>query len=135
MCCRESAVTSVIILETFDRQMNTTSARHGHASHQSNIPLSPLQNITLDTFGAKNAKLNGIFYLRDIADGDKLNEGIAKAKSASKKVVIVGGGYIGMEVSSMLTPHGLDSEFLLGPHCFKHLLWPGDGLLIQARVP
>ncbi len=68
-----------------------------------------LQNITLDTFGAKNAKLNGIYYLRDIADGNALNEGIANAKSKSKEVVIVGGGYIGMEVSSMLSPHGLNS--------------------------
>lgn len=74
------------------------------------MSLALLQNITLDTFGAKNAKLNGIYYLRDIADGDKLNEGIAKAKSQSKEVVIVGGGYIGMEVTSMLKPHGLNSE-------------------------
>ncbi|KAK9857184.1 hypothetical protein WJX84_003040 [Apatococcus fuscideae] len=82
-------------------------------------------NITLDTFGAKNAKLNGIFYLRDIADGDKLNEGIAKAKNASKEVVVVGGGYIGMEVSSMLTPHGLNIT----------LVFPEDRLMSRLFTP
>ncbi|KAK9853360.1 hypothetical protein WJX84_010829 [Apatococcus fuscideae] len=82
-------------------------------------------NITLDTFGAKNAKLNGIYYLRDIADGDALNKGIADAKKKNKEVVIVGGGYIGMEVSSMLKPHGLNIT----------LVFPEDRLMSRLFTP
>jgi NAD(P)H-nitrite reductase large subunit len=56
-----------------------------------------MQNMTLDMFGAKNAHLKGIHYLRDVADADGLVAYMKEAKKVSKKAVMVGGGYIGLE--------------------------------------
>ncbi|DBA88067.1 TPA: hypothetical protein ACH3X2_005069 [Trebouxia sp. C0005] len=65
-------------------------------------------NMTLDMFGAKNAHLKGIHYLRDVADADGLVAYMKEAKKVSKKAVMVGGGYIGLEVSANLVQNGFD---------------------------
>ncbi|MFT4720220.1 MAG: 3-phenylpropionate/trans-cinnamate dioxygenase ferredoxin reductase subunit [Candidatus Azotimanducaceae bacterium] len=52
--------------------------------------------------------LAGIHYLRTITDVD----GIAVAMKTAKKVVIVGGGYIGLEVASVAVTAGLDVTVL-----------------------
>lgn len=52
--------------------------------------------------------LPGIFYMRTIADVDA----IAAAMKTAKKVVIVGGGYIGLEVASVAVTSGLDVTVL-----------------------
>lgn len=65
-------------------------------------------NMTLDMFGAKNAHLKGIHYLRDVADADGLVAYMKEAKTVSKKAVMVGGGYIGLEVSANLVQNGFD---------------------------
>lgn len=67
-----------------------------------------MQNMTLDMFGAKNAHLKGIHYLRDVADADSLVAYMKEAKKVSKKAVMVGGGYIGLEVSANLVQNGFD---------------------------
>ena len=67
-----------------------------------------MQNMTLDMFGAKNAHLKGIHYLRDVADADGLVAYMKEAKTVSKKAVMVGGGYIGLEVSANLVQNGFD---------------------------
>ncbi len=67
-----------------------------------------MQNMTLDMFGAKNAHLKGIHYLRDVADADGLVAYMKEAKKVSKKAVMVGGGYIGLEVSANLVQNGFD---------------------------
>lgn len=54
------------------------------------------------------ADLPGIFYLRSIADVDA----IAEAMKSARKVVIVGGGYIGLEVASVAVTNGLDVTVL-----------------------
>jgi monodehydroascorbate reductase (NADH) len=64
--------------------------------------------INLADFGTEGADLEGILYLRDVADADKLVAAIGAAKGAGGKVVVVGGGYIGMEVASGLNQNGLD---------------------------
>jgi 3-phenylpropionate/trans-cinnamate dioxygenase ferredoxin reductase subunit len=52
--------------------------------------------------------LEGIHYLRTIADVD----GIAKAMKTAKNLVIVGGGYIGLEVASVAATSGLNVSVL-----------------------
>ena len=47
--------------------------------------------------GLPGADLGGIHYLRTIEDADGIRQGL----SAAKNVVIVGGGYIGLEVASV----------------------------------
>ena len=49
------------------------------------------------------ADLDGVHYFRTIADVDAIRDGMATAKS----VVIVGGGYIGLEVASVCIEAGL----------------------------
>jgi 3-phenylpropionate/trans-cinnamate dioxygenase ferredoxin reductase subunit len=54
------------------------------------------------------ADLRGIYYLRDVADVDKMRP----AFTAGKRLVIVGGGYIGLEVAAVAIKHGLDVEIV-----------------------
>jgi 3-phenylpropionate/trans-cinnamate dioxygenase ferredoxin reductase subunit len=50
------------------------------------------------------ASLEGIFYLRGIADVDALRGAFAKGA----RLAVVGGGYIGLEVAAVAVKHGLD---------------------------
>lgn len=52
--------------------------------------------------------LEGIFYLRTIADVDRIRDAMAGAS----KAVIVGGGYIGLEVASVAVVSGLEVSVL-----------------------
>lgn len=74
----------------------------------------PYEKLMLAT-GSRPRKLSipgsdlpGIFYMRTIADVDA----IAAAMKTAKKVVIVGGGYIGLEVASVAVTNGLDVTVL-----------------------
>jgi 3-phenylpropionate/trans-cinnamate dioxygenase ferredoxin reductase component len=50
------------------------------------------------------ADLPGIYYLRNIADVDRLSA----AFQPGRRLAIVGGGYIGLEVAAVAVKHGLD---------------------------
>lgn len=54
------------------------------------------------------AHLPGIHYLRSIEDADKLRASMARGK----KLVVVGGGYIGLEVAAVSVDAGLQVEVL-----------------------
>ena len=54
------------------------------------------------------SELNNIHYLRTIEDVDQIRSGMAK----DKKLVIVGGGYIGLEVAAIATQAGLNVRVL-----------------------
>lgn len=56
----------------------------------------------------EGSDLEGIHYLRSIADAD----GIRAAVSTAKRVVIVGAGYIGLEVAAVCRQRGLDVTVL-----------------------
>ncbi|RZC80336.1 hypothetical protein C5167_042913 [Papaver somniferum] len=62
--------------------------------------------IRLTDFGVKGADTKNIFYLREVDDADKLYE-VIKSKT-NDKAVIVGGGYIGLEISAMLKMNNMD---------------------------
>lgn len=51
-----------------------------------------------------DADLKGIFYLRSIADVDALQA----VYQPGKKLVVIGGGFIGLEVAAVAAKHGLD---------------------------
>lgn len=57
---------------------------------------------------APGSDLPGIFYLRTIADVDRIREAMTKARN----VCIVGGGYIGLEVASVAVTSGLSVTVL-----------------------
>ncbi|GFR52753.1 hypothetical protein Agub_g15360 [Astrephomene gubernaculifera] len=63
--------------------------------------------IFLTEFKTPGADLRGLHYLRDVKDADALVAAMAATKEAGGKAVVVGGGYIGMEVAAGLAANGL----------------------------
>lgn len=57
-------------------------------------------------FGVQGADANNILYLREIDDADKIVAAIQAKKDG--KAVVVGGGYIGLEISAVLRLNNLD---------------------------
>lgn len=77
-----------------------------------------MQVIRLSDFGVQGADANNIFYLREIDDADKLVAAIQSKKDG--KVVIVGGGYIGLELGAALSMNNLDITMVYPePWCSK----------------
>lgn len=77
-----------------------------------------LQVIRLTDFGVQGADAKNIYYLREIDDADKLIEAIKAKKNG--KVVIVGGGYIGLELSAVMKINNLDVSMVYPePWCSK----------------
>ncbi|KAL2933734.1 Monodehydroascorbate reductase [Bienertia sinuspersici] len=76
--------------------------------------------IRLTDFGVQGADAKNIFYLREIDDADKLVEAIKAKKNG--KAVVVGGGYIGLELSAALRINNLDVTMVYPePWCMPRL--------------
>lgn len=60
----------------------------------------------LTDFGIQGADARNTFYLRQIDDADKLIEAIKAQKNG--KCVVVGGGYIGPELSAVMKINNFD---------------------------
>ncbi|XP_047972913.1 monodehydroascorbate reductase, chloroplastic/mitochondrial [Salvia hispanica] len=65
--------------------------------------------------------LGGVHYIRDVADANSLISSLEKAK----KVVVVGGGYIGMEVAAAAVGWKLDTT----------IIFPEDHLMTRLFTP
>lgn len=71
---------------------------------------------------AMGGTLPGVHYVRDNADGLALVAAMEKAK----KAVVIGGGYVGLEVAASCATRGLQPEVvLMEPHVMARL-WNGD---------
>lgn len=72
----------------------------------------------MSDFGVQGADAKNIFYLREIEDADQLVSAMeAKEKG---KAVVVGGGYIGLELSAALRVNNLDVTMVYpGSWCSK----------------
>ncbi|THG08368.1 hypothetical protein TEA_000937 [Camellia sinensis var. sinensis] len=80
--------------------------------------------IRLTDFGVQGADAKNIYYLREIDDADKLVEAIQAKKNG--KVVIVGGGYIGLELSAVMKLNNLDVNMVYPePWCMPRLFTAG----------
>ncbi|KAJ9181418.1 hypothetical protein P3X46_009551 [Hevea brasiliensis] len=80
--------------------------------------------IRLSDFGVQGADAKNIFYLREIDDADKLVEAIKAKKNG--KAVIVGGGYIGLELSAALKINNIDVSMVYPePWCMPRLFTAG----------
>lgn len=70
---------------------------------------------------AIGGELQGVQYIRDVADADALVEALQKCK----KLVVIGGGYIGMEVAAGATAWNLDTTMVFPePHIMPRLFTP-----------
>ncbi|GMI96653.1 monodehydroascorbate reductase 1 [Hibiscus trionum] len=80
--------------------------------------------IKLTDFGVQGADAKNIFYLREVDDADKLVEAIKAKKNG--KAVIVGGGYIGLELGAALRINNLDVSMVYPePWCMPRLFTSG----------
>lgn len=76
--------------------------------------------IRLTDFKVEGADAKNIFYLREIDDADKLVETITTKKNG--KAVIIGGGYIGLEVGAAMRINNLDVTMVYPePWCMPRL--------------
>ncbi|KAI3738154.1 hypothetical protein L2E82_28173 [Cichorium intybus] len=74
----------------------------------------------LENFGIQGADAKNIFYLREIEDADKLVEAIKSKKNG--KALVVGGGYIGLELSAALKINAFDVSMVYpDPWCMPRL--------------
>ncbi|KAJ4705167.1 Monodehydroascorbate reductase [Melia azedarach] len=80
--------------------------------------------LRLTDFGVQGADAKNIFYLREIDDADKLVEAIKAKKNG--KAVVVGGGYIGLELSAALRINNFDVSMVYPePWCMPRLFTAG----------
>ncbi|RWW86250.1 hypothetical protein BHE74_00004981 [Ensete ventricosum] len=94
---------------------------------------SSLRVINLSDFGTPGANANNIFYLREIDDADKLVAAIEAKKNG--KVVIVGGGYIGLELSAVMKMNNLDVTMVYPePWCMPRLFTSDIAAFYEARA-
>ncbi|KFK38337.1 hypothetical protein AALP_AA3G101000 [Arabis alpina] len=76
--------------------------------------------VRLSDFGVEGADAKNIFYLREIQDADKLV--YAMEVKEKGKAVVVGGGYIGLELSAALSVNNLDVTMVYPePWCMPRL--------------
>ncbi|KAM7526086.1 hypothetical protein LguiA_015988 [Lonicera macranthoides] len=76
--------------------------------------------LRLTDFGVQGADAKNIFYLREIDDADKLVEAIKAKKNG--KAVIVGGGYIGLELSAVMKINNFEVSMVFPePWCMPRL--------------
>ncbi|CAI8602586.1 unnamed protein product [Vicia faba] len=96
------------------------SAKGEHFDFQTLVIATGSAVIKLSDFGVQGAGAKNIFYLREVDDADKLYEAIKAKKNG--KAVVVGGGYIGLELSAVLKLNNLDVTMVYPePWCMPRL--------------
>lgn len=80
--------------------------------------------LRLSDFGVQGADSKNIFYLREIDDADQLVEALKAKKNG--KAVVVGGGYIGLELSAVLRLNNIEVNMVYPePWCMPRLFTEG----------
>ncbi|KAK4348387.1 hypothetical protein RND71_031142 [Anisodus tanguticus] len=80
--------------------------------------------LKLSDFGVQGADSKNIFYLREIDDADQLVEALKAKKNG--KAVVVGGGYIGLELSAVLRLNNIEVNMVYPePWCMPRLFSEG----------
>ena len=101
---RESACRLILGVEVYaiDREEKTVSLSDGRILPYDLLLLATGTRVRL--IRCPGANLAGVHYLRSIADVDRLRPAVAKGK----RLAIVGGGYIGLEVAAVAVKQGAD---------------------------
>jgi 3-phenylpropionate/trans-cinnamate dioxygenase ferredoxin reductase subunit len=85
-----------------DRELSTVVLSDGRSVPYDKLLLATGSRVR--TIACRGAELPGVFYLRGIEDVDRLRAVFEKGK----RLAIVGGGYIGLEVAAVARKSGLD---------------------------
>ncbi|CAD7705019.1 unnamed protein product [Ostreobium quekettii] len=80
--------------------------------------------VTLQEHGTPGWDLRGIFYLRNLADAERMMQGIKECKARDGRAVVVGAGFVGMEIAAVLRQNGLEVA----------MVFPG-GMLMDRMLP
>ena len=81
------------------------------------------------TLKIPGSKLQNLFYLRSLND----SKAIRKAAEKAKHAVVIGGGFIGMEVAAMLAQKGIEVALVLNDdRVFKRLFSPEMSSFFEA---
>ncbi|KAA3486753.1 monodehydroascorbate reductase, seedling isozyme-like [Gossypium australe] len=87
--------------------------------------------IRLTDFKVEGADAKNIFYLRELEDADKLVESIKMKKYG--KAVIIGGGYIGLEVAAAMRINDFDVTMVYpDPWCMPRLFTPAMAAFYES---
>jgi 3-phenylpropionate/trans-cinnamate dioxygenase ferredoxin reductase subunit len=111
---RSSAAYEKARIEWHPSTMVETIDREAHRLHLASGDWFTYGKLVLATGGRPRrltipgSDLKGLHYMRAIADVDALRPGF----TPGKKLVIVGGGYIGLEVAAVAVKSGLDVEIV-----------------------
>lgn len=106
-------------IASIDTSAQTVTTEAGDTTHYDRLILSTGSRPRI--LNIQGSDLKGIHYLRSITDVD----GIAEQMKTAKKLVIVGGGYIGLEVASVAVTAGLE----------VHVLEMEDRILQRVTTP
>ena len=81
------------------------------------------------TLNIPGSKLQNLFYLRSLND----SKAIRKAAEKAKHAVVIGGGFIGMEVAAVLAQKGIEVALVLSDdRVFKRLFSPEMSSFFEA---
>src|SRR6266568_2499238 len=81
---------------------------------------------TLDIPGAR---LQNLFYLRTVSDSKNIRSAAEKAKHA----LVIGGGFVGMEVAAVFAQKGIEVTMVLNDdRIWKRLFWPEMSSFFEA---
>jgi 3-phenylpropionate/trans-cinnamate dioxygenase ferredoxin reductase subunit len=90
------------VAETIDRKTSTVHLSNGRTIEYHKLLLATGSRARRIPVEGEN--LRGVHYLRGIADVDALRANFAEGK----RLAVVGGGYIGLEVAAVAVKHGLE---------------------------
>lgn len=106
-----------------DLAAKTLTSSAGTIKYGTLIIATGAGTINLGDFGLPNANSNGIFYLRDVADADTIVKVLKENPAAT--AIVVGGGYIGMEMAAVLTLNKAKVTMIYPePFCMPRLFTP-----------
>ncbi|KAF5830518.1 monodehydroascorbate reductase [Dunaliella salina] len=113
-------------VEKVDAKTKSLSTASGNTiTYDKLIYAAGSRPVYLSEFKVPGSDLQGLHYLRNTADADKLVQDIQAAKASGGKAVLVGGGYIAMEVASQLANNGVPSTIVCPePYLLSRLFTP-----------
>lgn len=103
---KNSIVFKAALVTSIEKEDQTVTLDSGESLHYDKLAICTGARVRKIVFPGSD--LAGIHYLRNIADVERIQQATQK----SKRVVIIGGGYIGLETASALNKMGMDVTVL-----------------------